>query len=97
LHGQFFKGFYDGYYRSFYKVSSHDEVKALDECLNDKTIDNIVAISGLINNPMSMFELKNIQEDMNLFGEGAEVMEDLSNCHFEQSLYDVWGMCQEDK
>ena len=34
---------------------------------------------------------------MNLFGEGAEIMSDLSACHFEQSFYDVWGMCQENK
>ena len=92
-----FKGFYDGYYRSFYKVSSHEEIKNLDDCLNDKTIENIVAVSEFVNNPLALFELKNIKEDMNLFGEGAEIMEDLSACHFEQSFYDVWGMCQEDK
>ena len=44
LHG--FKGFYDGYYRSFYKVNSHEEIKSLDDCLNDKTIDNIVAVTA---------------------------------------------------
>mgnify|MGYP001340243557 CR=1 FL=1 len=55
-----FKGFYDGYYRSFYKVNSHDEIKVLDDCLNDKTINNIVAISEFVNNPLAMFELKNL-------------------------------------
>jgi hypothetical protein len=92
-----FKGFYDGYYRSFYKVNSHEEVKNLDDCMNDATIENIVAVSQFVNNPLAMFEMKNIKEDMNLFGEGAEIMEDLSACHFEQSFFDVWGMCQDNK
>lgn len=65
--------------------------------MNDATIENIVAVSQFVNNPLAMFEMKNIKEDMNLFGEGAEIMEDLSACHFEQSFFDVWGMCQDNK
>lgn len=88
------KGFYDGYYKAFYKTNSHDSTNA--DCLNDETIDNMVAMSGILSNPMSLFEMKNIQADMNLFGEGAEVMEDLSACHFEQSAFDLWAMCHMD-
>jgi len=66
------KGFYDGYYKAFYKTNSHDVTNA--DCLNDETIDNMVAMTGLLSNPMGLFEMKNIQADMNLFGEGAEVM-----------------------
>ena len=91
------KGFYDGYYRSFYKVTSHEEIADLDDCLNGETIENIVAMSGFVSHPMALFEMKNLKEDMNLFGEGAEVMEDLSACHFEKSFFDLWGMCQDNK
>ena len=44
-----------------------------------------------------MFELKNIQSDLNMFGEMAEVAADLSECHFEQPFFDLWTLCKEDK
>ena len=44
-----YKGFYDGYYRSFYKINSHETVN--ENCLDEKTIENIVAMSDIINDP----------------------------------------------
>ena len=87
------KGFYDGYTRAFYKINSHTEVN--EECLNDTTMDNIVAYSDIINDPFSLLSISKIKEDLNLFAEGAEVMSDLSNCKFEQSVFDLMAMCKE--
>ena len=87
-----FKGFYDGYYKAFYKTNSRDESQA--DCLNEDTISNMVSLSDMVHNPMALFEMKNIQADMNLFGEGAEVMQDLSACHFESSFFDLQAMCK---
>ena len=89
------KSFYDGYYKSFYHVNSKDET--LTNCMDEKTIDNMIQLGKIIKNPLSMFEMKNIKADMNMFGEAAEVTADLSECHFEQSFFDIWAMCQEDK
>ena len=88
-----FKGFYDGYYRSFYKINSHETIN--EKCLDDTTIDNIVAMGDIINNPFSVFNIENIHDDLNLFAEGAEIMSDLSECKFEQSVFDVMAMCKE--
>ena len=84
--------FYDGYYKSFYKTNKASEHES--ECLNEPTIENMLALASMIQNPLQMFELKNIKQDMNLFGEMAEVAGDLSNCHFESSFFDLWGMCK---
>ena len=89
------KAFYDGYYKSFYKVKKVDE--NTEKCLNDATIDNMIALEEIVVNPLQMFELKNIKDDMNLFGEFAEVAGDLSNCHFEKSFFDLYNMCKEEK
>ena len=90
-----FKSFYDGYYKSFYHVNSKDDT--LTKCMDEKTVDNMIALGKIMKNPLSMFEMKNIKADMNLFGEAAEVASDLSGCHFEQSFFDIYGMCKEDK
>ena len=75
------KSFYDGYYKAFYKVNKSDE--NLEKCMDETTITNMLNIGTIIENPLSMFEMKNIKEDMNMFGELAEVAGDLSECHFE--------------
>ena len=90
-----FKSFYSGYYKSFYHANSKD--KAIEACMDDKTVDNMIALGKVMMNPMSMFEIKNLKDDMSLFGEAAEVAADLSSCHFEQSFFSIWGMCKEDK
>ena len=89
-----FKHFYDGYYKSFYHASSKDET--LKNCMDDTTIANMIQLGGIIQDPLSMFELKNIKSDLNLFGAAAEVTSDLAQCHFEQPFFDIWGMCKEE-
>ena len=75
------KGYYDGYYKSFYKTSM-DQAQA--ECLNEETMTNILKFGGSVSNPFSIFsDISNISEDFNLFAEGAEIMENVSKCHFE--------------
>ena len=91
IHG--YKAFYDGYYRSFYKINSHETIN--EDCLDDTTIENIVAMSDIIHDPFSMLNMKHVQEDLNLFAEGAEIMSDLSACKFEQSIFDIMSMCKE--
>ena len=85
------KSFYDGYYKSFYRVNKSDE--NLDKCMDEKTITNMVNIGEIVENPLSMFSMKNIKADLNLFGEFAEVAGDLSACHFESSGKDIWDLC----
>ena len=88
------KGFYDGYYRSFYKINTH-EATPMEDCLDETTIDNIVAMNDIIQDPFSLLSISKIHEDLNLFAEGAEIMSDLSNCKFEQSVFDIMAMCKE--
>ena len=85
------KGYYDGYYKSFYKTSMD---QAQSECLNDETMTNIVKFGKIASNPFSIFtDIANISEDFNLFAEGAEILENVSKCHFEQSAFDIMHMC----
>lgn len=86
-----FKSFYDGAYKAFYHASSKDPV--LNDCMNAETVENIAQLAGIIQDPLSMFELKNLKSDLNLFGAAAEVTSDLAQCHFEQPFFDIWGMC----
>ena len=88
-----YKAFYDGYYRSFYKINSHETIN--EKCLDDTTIDNIVAMSDIIHDPFSLFNMKHVQEDINIMSESAEIMNDLSNCKFQQSVFDIMSMCKE--
>ena len=88
-----YKGFFDGYTRSFYKINSHEQVN--EACMDEKTIDNIIAYADIINDPFSLLDLSKINEDLNLFAEGAEIMSDLAACKFEQSVFDIMAMCKE--
>ena len=84
------KGFYDGYYKAFYKTVSSD----MDKCLNEETVNNIDKLTALVMDPMAALgNIANIQEDINLFGDTAEVFQDLSICHFEESVFDIMGLC----
>ena len=40
--------------------------------------------------------IADIQKDMNVFTSMAEVMENLSVCHFEQSAFDLMSLCTKD-
>ena len=89
------QGFYEGYYKAFYKTSHLSKDNA--ECLNDKTIDNIVALYGVVADPMSVISGGDINKDFNLFTQGAEVLENLSACHFEESVFDIMQECSSDE
>ena len=88
------KGYYTGFYQSFYKQElPEDHAK----CLNEETIDNILDIEQLMFNPLSAFQdISNIQKDFNVFAQSAEVMENLSTCKFEQAAFDVMTLCAKD-
>ena len=73
------KGYYDGYYKSFYKTQMS---QSQSECLNGETTDNVLKFGGLLSDPLSIFN-QGLTEDFNLFAEGAEIMENVSKCHFE--------------
>ena len=88
-----FKSMYDGYYKSFYHTKSTDHT--LKKCMDKKTIDNMIVLGSIVKDPLSLFEAKNLKNDLNLFGEGAEVISDLASCHFEQPFFDIWAMCHE--
>ena len=90
-----FRGFHDGFYKAFYK-SSHGS--SSDGCFDDETVKNLVTYGDLILNPASAFEnIANIEEDFNLFADGAEIMENLAKCHFEGPAFDLLHMCNENK
>lgn len=88
------KGWYTGFYKSFYKQElPADNAK----CLNEETIDNVLSMEHLVEDPLaSLANIANIQQDMNLFTKMAQIMENLSTCHFEQSAFDVMELCTKD-
>ena len=84
------KGFYDGYYKALYKRASPD----MEKCLNEETAKNIAKLESIVLDPVAFVgNIANIQEDFNLFGEMAEVFENLSKCHFEESAFDILALC----
>ena len=88
------KGYYTGFYKSFYKMELPAENA---KCLNEETIDNVLSMEHLVSDPLGAFgNIANIQEDMNIFAKMAEVMENLSTCHFEQSAFDIMQLCTKD-
>ena len=65
-----------------------------DGCLDQQTIDNLSVYTNLLANPLDIFtEITNVEEDFNLFGDGAEIMENLSKCKFEAPVFDIVHMC----
>ena len=86
-----FKGFYDGYYKSFYKKPLPE---GKDACLNEETVENMTKLGGFVSNPIAAFSnLGNVQEDFNMFTEISEVFENLASCRFEESVIDITKMC----
>lgn len=88
------KGFYSGFYKSFYKSSMPE---GMDKCLDDETIENVMAVQGLFKNPIKTFSsIANIQNDVKEFSQLAEIMENLSTCKFEKAGIDIVTMCTKD-
>ena len=88
------RGYYRGFYQAFYKEDlPADNAK----CLNEETIDDVLAIQQLIFNPLSAFnDISNIQKDFNVFAQAAQVMENMSTCHFEKAAFDIMTLCTKD-
>ena len=86
-----FKGFYEGYYTSFYKRPAP---QGKDGCLNEETITNINKLGKLAADPFSVIgNISNVAEDFNIFTEMSEVFENLATCRFEESIVDLTKMC----
>lgn len=85
-----FKGFYDGYYKSFYKKPLPE---GKDSCLNEETVNNMQKLNAFTSNPIAAFTNGDVQEGFNMFTEMAEVFENLASCRFEESVVDITQMC----
>ena len=92
IHGV--KSFYSGYYKALYKQKMP---AAQAECLNEETIDNMMAMKGLFFNPIETIQNGDLAASLNIFAEGTEVMENLVSCKFEQSAMDIMAMCKADE
>ena len=57
----------------------------------------MVALHSVVADPMSVITSGDFTKDFNLFAQGAEVMENLSSCHFEESVFDIMQECNEDE
>ena len=89
------KSFYDGYYKSFYKVNKSDS--NLDKCMDDTTIHNMLSIGMLIENPLSLFSITNFTSNIQVFGSVVEVAGDLYACTFWSTALDLWNICSSEK
>ena len=66
-------------------------------CLDTETTTNLVKWGNIAAHPFSIFtNIADLTEDFNLFAEGAEIFENISTCHFEQSAFDIVHMCEQD-
>ena len=88
------KGYYVGFYKSFYKMELPEANK---KCLDSETIDNIITFQNIIGDPLSVVgQAVDIQKDVNMFAQMAEIMENMSTCHFEQPAFDIMSLCTKD-
>lgn len=88
------KGWYTGFYKSFYKQELPAENA---KCLDKDTVMNVIAVQNLIADPLGAAgNIADIQKDMSVFTQVAEVMENMSVCHFEESAFDIMSLCTKD-
>ena len=86
------KGYYDGFYKAFYKKNMPE---TMSECLNAETTKNIIQFQSVFNDPFNM-NFVDVQKDFNMFAQMAEIMENLSKCHFEESAFDIMTLCSKE-
>ena len=66
----------------------------MEKCLDSATIDNLYKFEQMAFNPIgSAAELVDISKDLTLVSNAGEVFFNLSNCHFETSVFDIIGQC----
>lgn len=86
------KGFYSGYKKAFYKLHGVQNLDA--KCLDDDTVNNIVMVNRMLDDPTKIFDnIADVKGDFNKFTAGAEIFENLMQCHFEESVLDLMNMC----
>merc|ERR1711935_1221373 len=49
----------------------------------------------VFNDPFHI-KMTDIQKDFNMFAQMAEIMENLSKCHFEESAFDIMTLCSKE-
>ena len=88
------KGYYDGYYKQFYKKR---EDASMSTCLDETTTQNMVTWGTIMLHPSFLTDnIFNFSNDFTLATEGMQVMEDVMACHFEKSAYDLMTFCSAD-
>ena len=86
------RGFYHSYYKSFYKTSEMPQ--GMEKCLDGETVDNLYKFEQMAFDPLgTAADLVDISKDLTLISEGSEAFFNLSNCHFETSVFDILGTC----
>merc|ERR1711998_140737 len=85
------KGAYDGYYSAFYKSTLP---KSMEKCLDESSIKDIVSAINILSDPIAIFtNILDFSRDVKEFQAFASVFENLSNCPFEESAFDIFTMC----
>lgn len=88
------KSFYEGYYKQFYKKRGDDE---MSKCLDETTTQNMVNWGTIMLHPTFLTDnILNFGNDFALMTSGFEIMEDVMNCHFEKSGFDLMTFCSSD-
>ena len=60
-------------------------------------MENTMNFFNMVTNPLSVVtNIADIQKDVNIFTQMAEVMENLSVCHFEKPAFDLLSFCTKD-
>ncbi len=66
----------------------------MEKCLNVETVDNLYKFEQMALDPIGTAGgLLDISKDLALVSEGSEAFFNLSNCHFETSVFDILGTC----
>ena len=85
------KGYYDGYYSSFYKGNLP---KNMEKCLDEDAVKDLVELEKIFMDPLAIFtKILDFNRDVKEFQTFASIFENLSNCHFEESAFDIFSMC----
>ena len=88
------KGYYDGYYKQFYKKR---EDASMASCLDETTTTNMVNWGTIMLHPSYLTDnIMNFTNDFALATEGMQIAEDIMACHFEKSAYDLMTFCSAD-
>merc|ERR1719326_827400 len=88
------RGFNEGFDKALYKTHITD---SNDKCFDQKTLDNLMVYSGLITDPFSLITNFDVEKDINIISDGAEIIQDLAGCKFEGPAIDIMDFCADNK